>query len=202
MNDKMIKVNIDSDERYPVYIINNECGFEIELSEDLYNKALRIQKEYDVIQDRLEEIYKSKMEENNRKRNTIKLNVNTIQVNVPTLNDRIYTEECMNKIVELVNAKIKSNTMFVTINGSEEQLNLLKIAATVTSCNCEDGKLTLECQPTDTPSGQILKDILTYDDAMNKFNVTPRIIGEVNNDKTVIVDDIVAFDIQEIQLNS
>ncbi len=121
----------------------------------------------------------------------MKLTVNTITADVPTLNGNIYSTECIQKMLESATPKIKEKKILVYAGGDwypHLSPPLENVIGAVEDAKLENGKIQLDIEICNIIPG--ISEILNDDD----FNITSCVVGTINeSDKTVNVDKLLYF---------
>lgn len=120
--------------------------------------------------------------------------VSCIEADKPTRNGRIYSKECMSKMVEMINEQASQGKMWVTNSLPEEpQTQLHDICMNVKKASLEEDKIKIDVKYVKNP-------ILTEEGIIgllrsDKFQVIPRCTGLVENNQVVTVDEVYGFSI-------
>lgn len=113
-----------------------------------------------------------------------KLTCNLIQCNTPTVNNRIYKEENLNKAIEEFNQNPnpKFGGLVKFENKTDITLNSTEITHKVEKTYLEDGKINIDIN-------------LMQDLELSEFEVFPIFMGQINENN--VIDDlkIVRFDL-------
>ncbi len=120
-----------------------------------------------------------------------KITVPVLRSNVINLNGRMYTTECLHQMVETFKQNTADGTaMFGEIGYPEERLftSLEQVSHQVLNLNVEGTTLFGEIQVLDTPQGNMLETLL------DSVVFRPRLIGHIQEDNTVRVDQLISFD--------
>lgn len=116
-----------------------------------------------------------------------KVIINSIVAGVPTVNNRIYTEEALKKAVEKFNEQISEGKCFVVKNKAVT-IDIKDITMEVTECTYQKDRIEVVVKPIND-AGKILEQLVDKGD----FKIVPNVVGEVNNDSTVRVDGVISF---------
>jgi hypothetical protein len=114
----------------------------------------------------------------------MKILIDCIEADKPTRNNRIYSKESLEKMVELFNEKAKNKTCYVT-NEISPNTSLDSIMGLVTNCELQKGRMVIEVGPC---NGDMFEKLIES----KHFEVTPNVIGEIHNG-VVEVEQVVAF---------
>ena len=107
----------------------------------------------------------------------------------PNLNNRIYTEEEIDKIVKQFNKKAKELPVFGQIEFPENcEMSLSKVSHRIHKIKKEKGKVIGTITILNTDQGKLLLHMLKY----GVFR--PRMSGTIDNNGIVTVDKIFSFD--------
>jgi hypothetical protein len=138
--------------------------------------------------------------------------IGTIEIGKPTKNGRIYTKEVVEKIVDLYNKKINSDSgCYVTIESPDyniDNIDLSKVAGVVKSCSIEDNHIVIDIEPLSSNNGILLKKLMEFkvidftpnlvgslgEKLKKEFTFIPDLIGNSNLDGYLVnVDDVISF---------
>ena len=121
----------------------------------------------------------------------MKIVINSIEADKPTINNRIYPRETMEKACTMFNEKIKTGKCFV-LKESPRGSNVLlhNIGMQVKSCKVEDSRFVIEATPMNTPAWIEMEKLLNIGASVNAD-----VVGSIKEDRTVQIDEIVCFSI-------
>lgn len=102
------------------------------------------------------------------------------------LNDRVYTEEAIDKMIEDFNSK--EHTVYGEIGYNTGDVHLTNTSHVVTKLFKKNGQLWAEMKVIDTKSGNDLKKMIAEDSVRFRTNC----IGTINEDKTVNVEKFIS----------
>jgi hypothetical protein len=124
----------------------------------------------------------------------MKIKTVLLKIGEKNLNERIYTEEAVNEMVNQFMEKRNTNGVFFGQMGFPEdmEVNLSKVSHNVERIWVENNTLYGEINILDTPKGKELKNIMSEID--NSIVFRSRSIGTVNEDGTVNIQKIISFD--------
>lgn len=124
----------------------------------------------------------------------MKITVPLLKIGEKNLNDRIYTEEAVNKMIDQFTEKRNANGVFFGQMGFPEgmEMNFKNITHDVERVWVEDNTLYGEIKLLDTPKGNDIKNIMAEMDRAIVFRA--RSIGSVNGDGTVNIEKLISFD--------
>jgi hypothetical protein len=110
--------------------------------------------------------------------------VDTIEANIATANNRIYSKDTIKKICDLAQPKIEHKKFFLFF-GQSKALNA--IIATITNCNIIENKICLDIELLDTclVGLEFLK--------RGDYSITPTVVGVVDSEKKVEIEDVLDF---------
>ena len=120
-----------------------------------------------------------------------KLTIPVLRSDVVNLNGRMYTTECLHQMVTTFKQNTTDGTpMFGEIGYPEGRsfTSVEQVSHQVLNLNVEGTTLFAEIEVLDTPKGEMLKTLL------DSVVFRPRIIGHVQEDHTVRVDQLISFD--------
>lgn len=124
----------------------------------------------------------------------MKITVPLLKIGEKNLNDRIYTEEAVNKMIDQFNEKRNAYGVFFGQMGFPEdmEIHFQHITHDVERIWVEDNTLYGEIKLLDTPKGNDIKNIMSEMDRAIVFRA--RSIGSVNEDGTVNIEKLISFD--------
>lgn len=120
--------------------------------------------------------------------------VTCIEADKPTRNDRIYSKECMSKMVEMINEQASQGKMWVTNSLPEgPETPLHDICMNVKKASLEDDKIKIDVKYFKNP-------LLTEENIIgllksDKFQVIPRCTGSIDEKSVVTIDEVYGFSI-------
>ena len=122
----------------------------------------------------------------------MKLTCNLVEVNKYTANNRLYTEEALQKAVDKFNEK-ENVVGELEPENSGNEINFANISHKLKDLKLEEGKLVADIEILSTPSG---KELINHD--LNNFELFPRFIGALDpNDNTyVVIEDLISIDLK------
>lgn len=125
----------------------------------------------------------------------MKLKTELLKIGVKNLNERIYTEEAVNEMVNQFMEKKNSIGVFFGQMGFPEdmEINLSRVSHDVERIWVENNILYGEIRVLDTPEGEKIKNIMSgIEDRPIVFR--SRSAGTVNEDGTVNIQKLLSFD--------
>lgn len=121
----------------------------------------------------------------------MKLKCTLVKAGEPTINGRVYSEEALQKAVDCF--KEREQPMFGELapNNYGTEVSLENASHEVLNIELgSDGFLEAEISPLDTDNGHIIQDM-----GENNLQISPRFIGEVDQNNMVDVQGLVTFDV-------
>ena len=101
------------------------------------------------------------------------------------LNDRMYTEEAIDKMIEDFNSK--KHTIYGEIGYNTDDIHLTNVSHVITKLFKKDGQLWAEMKVLETEKGRELEKMIEAD--LVKFRTS--CIGTINEDKTVSIEKFI-----------
>lgn len=119
---------------------------------------------------------------------------NLIESNKPTVNNRVYRKETMEKVVRLF--KENQDEMFGELQEGgktyyPEYVDLQNISHKVKDLDIEHGKFSAQIEMLDTESGKKAVNEI----GLGNLELFPRFIGKMNENDEVDIENIVSFDL-------
>lgn len=121
----------------------------------------------------------------------IQVSVDCIVADKPTANNRIYSKDTLVKMVELANKRIEDKSLYVVHDRYDYDNPTTNIMGMVNSCKYDEN------------SGKIQLEVAQLEDRMDiatlleskLFRITPNVIGELEHNHVVKVQELTAFSI-------
>lgn len=115
----------------------------------------------------------------------IRLFCTAIQLNVPTINGRVYSKETLDKIVEQTNRKAASGHCFLVTNveRTSASISLAEVVGRINVASLFDGQMLIDVELLDTPKGLPIRAL--PQEAVEKLTVFPIMYGTTKPDLTV-----------------
>ena len=113
-----------------------------------------------------------------------------MKANEPTINGRVYTDGALQKAVDAFKNREAPMLGELAPNDYGTEIDLDNASHEVLDVCLDDGYLSVEVNPLDTPNGKIIEEM-----GEQNLQPSPRFIGQLNEDNTVDIQGLVTFDV-------
>jgi len=122
----------------------------------------------------------------------VRLRCERIQADVPNLNNRVYTREHLQKMVDRANQEGPKRRLLGKLGQDDVRVTMSNASHLVLSGRLDGDHVSAEIEPLDTPMGRVLEDLL----ASGEAEIVPCGVGSLREDGVVGEDyRFISFDV-------